>query len=136
MEAQYQLQRFDRRSDGSNVGVPPIPRLKVEYQLSRAVFLRVVGEYDVRAPGRPARRRAHRAAHPDPRRRHRPLRAALGFQRQRLRLDLLFSYQPTPGTVLFAGYGSRLIEPDGPLRRACGATSDGFFLKVSYLFRV
>ncbi|PYQ47186.1 MAG: hypothetical protein DMF78_24385, partial [Acidobacteria bacterium] len=46
VSAQYQLQSFDRRTDGTTVGVRRIPRLKVEYQLSRAVFFRVVGEYD------------------------------------------------------------------------------------------
>jgi hypothetical protein len=30
------------------VGVRRIPRLKAQYQLSRPVFLRVVGEYDAR----------------------------------------------------------------------------------------
>jgi len=61
---------------------------------------------------------------------------AFGFQNNRLRTDFLFSYQPTPGTVVFAGYGSILTEPEllrsGSLRR----TSDGFFVKVSYLFRL
>ncbi len=47
LEGRYQLQLFDRRSDGSNVAVRHIPRLKVEYQLSRAIFLRFVGEYDL-----------------------------------------------------------------------------------------
>ena len=41
----YQLQRVGRRTDGSTVNVQHIPRLKVEYQLSRPIFLRVVGEY-------------------------------------------------------------------------------------------
>ena len=45
----------------------------------------------------------------------------------------LFSYQPVPGTVIFAGYGNRLLDrDDGGLRRE----SDGFFLKLSYLFRM
>jgi len=56
---------------------------------------------------------------------------ALGFDRKRLRLDFLFSFQPTPGTVVFVGYGSRLRRADG-LRRE----GDGFFVKLSYLFRV
>ena len=42
---QYQLQSYDRRTDGSTVGVGRIPRLKVEYQVSRPVFLRFIGEY-------------------------------------------------------------------------------------------
>ena len=54
----------------------------------------------------------------------------------RFRNDLLFSYRPIPGTVLFFGYGSSLTEPEpfsfGRLTR----TSDGFFLKASYLFRL
>lgn len=41
----YQLQRVGRRSDGSTVNVQHIPRLKVEYQVSRPIFLRLVGEY-------------------------------------------------------------------------------------------
>ena len=32
--------------------------------------------------------------------------AALGMSERHLRIDGLFSYQPTPGTVVFAGYGS------------------------------
>ena len=56
---------------------------------------------------------------------------------KRLRVDWLFSYQPTPGTVVFLGYGSSLEEPDrfGRLRRY-GRVSDGFFAKISYLFRL
>jgi hypothetical protein len=49
----------------------------------------------------------------------------------------LFSYQPTPGTVLFAGYGNTLanLEED-PRRPRLRRTADGFFLKLSYLFRL
>jgi hypothetical protein len=55
------------------------------------------------------------------------------------RADWLFSYQPTPGTVLFAGYGSTLVEPAA--RRMFGLDAlqrrqDGFFVKLSYLFRL
>ena len=54
--------------------------------------------------------------------------------------DYLFSYQPTPGTVVFLGYGSQAIgAPDPaqrfawqPLRRA----NDYFFAKFSYLLRI
>ena len=54
--------------------------------------------------------------------------------------DYLFSYQPTPGTVAFLGYGSQASGfPDPaqrfnwqPLRR----TSDYFFVKYSYLLRM
>jgi len=135
VEARYQLQHFDRRSDGSTVDVRHIPRLKLEYQLTRAAFLRVVGEYDItrqedlRDDGRtelPIVIRDGAGAY----------QPALGFQDERLRLDFLFSYQPVPGTVLFLGYGSRMFDPDDPLARGLRRQSDGFFLKISYLFRV
>ena len=52
------------------------------------------------------------------------------------RADLLVSYRPTPGTVVFLGYGSSLDEPDAIRRPGLRRTDDAFFLKMSYLFRV
>ena len=135
--ATYALQQVRRRSDGSLVDVQHIPRLKVEYQLSRPIFLRLVGEY---AHDRQDDLR-------DDTRTEAPLLVfdpgagdfvrARGFERSSFRGDVLFSYQPGPGTVLFAGYGSTLRDagdPDDPggLRRV----ADGFFLKMSYLFHM
>jgi hypothetical protein len=51
-------------------------------------------------------------------------------------VDALFSYQPTPGTVFFAGYSSFLTEPRGLQFGNLQRTKDGFFLKASYLFRL
>jgi hypothetical protein len=48
INTQYQLRSYERRSDGSTGGVHRIPRLTVEYQVSRPIFLRVIGEYDSR----------------------------------------------------------------------------------------
>jgi hypothetical protein len=134
--AQYQLQAFDRRTDGSTVGIRRIPRLKVEYQLTRAIFFRVVAEYDARRQD--ALRDDGRTELPivirDP---VTGSYAPAGpSERNRFRLDWLFSYQPTPGTVVFAGYGSTLAEPEGLRFRALRRDRDGFFLKVSYLFRM
>ncbi len=134
LEGRYQLQLFDRRSDGSNVARRHIPRLKVEYQLSRAVFLRFVGEYDLgrqddlRDDGRTELPIVIR----DPETGAYEL--ARGSEQKRLRLDVLFSYQPVPGTVLFVGYGSQLrnLGPGDELQRS----SDGFFVKLSWLFRL
>jgi hypothetical protein len=61
---------------------------------------------------------------------------AVRSEHNRFRVDWLFSYQPTPGTVVFAGYGSTLTEPEGLRFRALRRDRDGFFLKVSYLFRM
>jgi hypothetical protein len=133
---QYQLQQFKRRSDGSSVGVRRIPRLKLEYQLSRAILFRVVGEYD--AQRQDDLRDDSRTELPilirDPE--SGVYERALGFEDNRLRVDVLFSYQPTPGTVFFAGYGSSLTEPEGLRFGRLRRTSDGFFVKLSYLFRL
>ncbi|HET9040550.1 MAG TPA: DUF5916 domain-containing protein [Gemmatimonadales bacterium] len=135
----YQLQRVGRRSDGSTVNVQHIPRLKIEYQLSRPIFLRLVGEYT--------------SERQDDLRDHTRTEAPLlifdpevgdfvratAFKRESFRGDLLFSYQPNPGTVLFAGYGSTLrdpVDPDDPLRTGLRRSDDGFFFKMSYLFRM
>ena len=61
--------------------------------------------------------------------------------RARVLTDFLASYEPTPGTVVYVGYGS-LIERrefvDGqwvPLTGAYRTTERGLFLKASYLYR-
>jgi hypothetical protein len=51
------------------------------------------------------------------------------------RNDLLFSYKPLPGTLLFFGYGASLTEPDAFRFRNLRRAADGVFFKLSYLFR-
>ena len=137
VNAQYQHQEFDRLTDASTVGVRRIPRLKVEYQIARPIFVRVIGEYDasrtdaLRDDGRTGGRLMTYDPATDT---YAPI---LGHRENRFRLDWLFSYQPTPGTVFFAGYGSLMEEPDA-LRfgRRMERVTDGFFVKASYLFRM
>jgi hypothetical protein len=136
VEGRYQLQSFQRRTDRSYAGIRRIPRLRVEYQASRFVFLRLIAEHDG----------SFRDALRDDSRTGLPIHFAdaqggltrAGRQEtKRLRVDWLFSYQPTPGTVVFAGYGSSLDQPDDDVRRPrYRRTSDGFFAKISYLFRL
>jgi hypothetical protein len=137
VDARYQLQSFRRRSDDSIVGIRRIPRVKAEYQISRPIFVRVIGEYnsdwqdDLRDDSRTnlpiyIRNPATGAFE----------RAAKAYVKS-FRADWLFSYQPTPGTVLFAGYGNTLANVDeGPRTARLRRTVDGFFLKLSYLFRL
>jgi hypothetical protein len=129
-----EYQTYWRHADHSLVGRIVIPRLKLEYQLSRAIFFRVVGEYDLNRQDdlRDETRTGY------------PLlingQRALAMRQRSLRGDYLFSYQPSPGTVLFLGYGSDAVGPPDvtqrfawqPLQR----TSDYFFAKLSYLFRM
>jgi hypothetical protein len=112
-----------------------VPRLRLEYQATRAIFFRYVGEYagnyqdglrDDSRTGLPIVVVAPDGSY-----------APAGPVRQRaFRNDFLFSYQPTPGTVIFAGYGNRLGTADAALQPRVRRTGDGIFLKVSYLFRM
>jgi hypothetical protein len=135
VDGTYQVQGYVRKSDGSTVQIGRIPRLKVEYQLSRAVFVRAVGEYNA----------TKQAALRDETRTFAPIVlrqpdgsfvSADAFSRNGIRADWLFSYQPNPGTVLFAGYGSTLTEPVALRFNALQRTSDSFFVKLTYLFRL
>jgi hypothetical protein len=129
----YEL--FDRKSDGSRVLLRSTPRVRLEYQLTRQMFFRAIGEYAI----------VKQDSLRDDSRTNLPVyvRTANGslvrqsaFERTRARLDLLFSYLPTPGTVFYVGYGDALRsdEPAGP--RTLQRSRDVFFAKLSYLFRL
>lgn len=132
----YRLQYVGRRTDGSTVSIWRSPRLKVEYQLSRPIFLRLVGEYTTER--RDALRDDTRTNAPilifDPETNQ--YSRAGAFDRRSVRGDFLFAYQPSPGTVLFAGYGSTLSDPSELGRASLRRVQDGFFLKLSYLFQM
>jgi hypothetical protein len=139
LNADFNLNRVDRRTDGSQVNLNYIPRLKMEYQASRPIFIRLVGEYTSE----------QQSALRDDSRTDAPILIfdpgvgdfvrTTAFRHKSFRGDLLFSYQPNPGTVLFAGYGSTLRDPVDATdlhRTGLRRSEDGFFFKVSYLFRM
>ena len=129
------IQIYTRRTDGTEAGRSLIPRLKVEYQVSRAVFVRLVGQY--RHDRRDALRDDSRTEYPILIRNSAGLYVLTRKQdHNTFRLDALFSYQPTPGTVFFAGFGQTSTELEGFRFRGLRRQSDGFFTKLSYLFRL
>jgi hypothetical protein len=50
-------------------------------------------------------------------------------------LEWLFSFLPTPGTVIYVGYGGTLREPEAFRFGSLGREHDSYFIKLSYLFR-
>lgn len=123
-------QRLERERDGSLFARTLIPRLRAEVQPTRAFFFRAIAEWptEERSPLLDARTGA-------------PLfvdGVVIGpRENDALRLDLLASYEPTPGTVAFLGYGATLTGQDAFAYRAreLERTTDGFFLKLAYRFR-
>jgi len=129
----YVQNQYNRPSDGSIVARDRIPRLKLEYQVARPLFFRVVGEYvasqvdslrddghggaPILVPGDSGLARV-------------PAVVANGF-----RVDVLVSFRPTPGTTFFAGYGRQMDDPQAFGFNGMSREADAFFLKVSYLFR-
>jgi len=120
--------RIDRERDGSEFARTIIPRLKVEYQPTRALFFRVIGEW--RDERRDALRDARTGA---------PLFLAdepiPATEDKTLRADWLISYEPTPGTVAFLGYGSTMEAPEGVSWSHMRRAADGLFVKLAYQFR-
>jgi len=118
---------LERARDGSEFARALIPRLKTEFQAARSLFFRAITEY--RAERRAELRAAGTGA---------PLlRDGLPvgpLRNHGIRLDLLASFEPSPGTVAYLGYGSNLSE-DPFHRRQFRRDNDGFFLKLAYQFR-
>ena len=122
------LSRLTRAHDGSEVSRTLIPRLKLEFQPRRSLFFRVVSEL------RDERLDALRAAGTQsvlyvngvP---------SVPTRLRNLRTDWLVSYEPSPGTVAFFGYGSTLERPESDPSSGMRRATDGFFLKVAYQFR-
>jgi len=117
-----------RKLDGSRFSSETIPRIKVEYQVSPPIFLRLVGQY------------AARSRSPLEDRNGNPILVNgvldTGSTTNEFSTDWLFSYRPVPGTLVYLGYGSALEEPREFRFQDLRRTRDGFFGKISYLFRL
>jgi hypothetical protein len=125
---QFSRLALDRTLDDSRFSTETIPRVKVEYQATRAMFFRVVGQYAARSRSYLRDRNGN------------PILVDgildTSGDSNELTADWLFSYRPIPGTLVYLGYGSTMNEPDQFRFTELRRTRDGFFGKVSYLFRL
>jgi len=127
ISAQYSRLDIHRR-DGSWLSTEDIPRLKLEVQATRSIFFRVVGQYTS----------LRSAALRDPSTGDSLVvgGAVVGPSTSNdLRVDWLFSYRPSPGTLIYVGYGASCSTFDAAcaVGRQRSRTEDGFFAKLSYL---
>lgn len=125
---QFTRLTLDRSFDGSRFSSESIPRVKIEYQLTPAIFVRVIGQYAARTRS-PLIDRDGRAILIDGVRDD-------GSELNDFRFDWLFSYRPTPGTLVYLGYGATMEEVGQRRFQNLTRSVDGFFAKISYVFRV
>lgn len=119
---------LNRASDGSEFANSVIPRFKVEFQPTVPLFFRVITEYQS----------TRRAELRDPVTGQVLLIGGVAsspFDNQGFRFDFLASYEPSPGTVAFLGYGSAATTTEAWDFSTLQRQSDGFFVKLAYLFR-
>ncbi|MDF2774283.1 MAG: hypothetical protein K0S86_3783 [Geminicoccaceae bacterium] len=127
-EGSLQVAHIDRALDGSEYARTVIPRLKVEYQPTRALFFRVVSQYQSQRTSALRAPTGESIFFPNG-------EPVPGFQIGALQTDWLVSYEPTPGTVAFFGYGDTRETPGTSSFSDLERRRDGFFVKVAYQWR-
>ncbi|NNE46749.1 MAG: carbohydrate binding family 9 domain-containing protein [Rhodothermales bacterium] len=125
---QFVRRTLTRARDDSRFSTENIPRLKVEYQITPSIFVRFIGQYTARTRSALVDRSGDAIFVENVR--------DTGDTSNEFRTDWLFSYRPTPGTLVYFGYGATMDEPGERRFRELSRTADGFFAKVSYLFRI
>ena len=122
-----------RKSDGSRYSSATIPRLQARYQLTRALFVRGIGEYSSQERGPvldPATgEQVYTCVDGE-------CEARAGSDAHDFRVEALLAYEPSPGTVVFFGYTRQFQDTSGFSFREVRPTADGLFLKLSYRFRM
>jgi hypothetical protein len=128
LQAMARYSRITRDRDASEFALTVIPYFKAEYQVTRSLFFRWIGQYQSMRQGVPL------AAIEGE-----PLLVAGVFppaqKSNGLRMDWLASYKPTPFTVVFFGYGSSLVTDRTLSLSDMHRMDDGFFFKIAYQVR-
>lgn len=129
LELSYARSRLWRQRDDVLFATQDIPRLKAQYQFSRALLARAVAQYNLQT----------RAALRD------PATGALLYTDGAASTDtssgdfggqLLLSYEPSPGTLFYIGWAQQLRGPRTLRIDDMDRMSDGLFVKLSYLHRL
>jgi opacity protein-like surface antigen len=127
--ANYTYSRIQRQDNGSEFSTTNLSRLRLQYQFTKAFRARAIGQYSLE----------QRDALRDP-----TTGEILWFNdspqgavnRGTFQSQFLFSYEPSPGTIFYAGY-SRVMEGVSTYSlNRMDPMADGFFIKASYRFRM
>jgi hypothetical protein len=125
--------RLERRRDAVQHSEAVIPRVRVQYQFTRALFLRSIMEYGTQvslaltdpATGLPVYSCSTTEC-----------AARGGTESHDFRVEALVGYEPSPGTVFFLGYTRQMKDASAFGFENVRPTRDGLFMKLSYRFRL
>ncbi len=125
--------RLVRKRDGMEHSTAVIPRIRAQYQFSRALFLRSIFEYGTQeglalmdpASGLPL----YSCSGTD-------CSARSGSEGHDFRIEGLVGYEPSPGTVFYFGYTREMEDARAFGFENVRPTADGLFVKLSYRFRM
>ncbi len=129
LEGNYTYSNIRRQDDQSRFSRTNISRLKVQYQFTKALLVRGIGQY--RLQTRDALRDPstgeliYFSESPQG-----PVDSG-SFQGQ-----FLVSYEPSPGTIFYAGYSRVMTGVSTYALDRMEPQADGFFIKMSYRFRM
>ena len=121
-----------RKRDGSLYSEATIPRVRLQYQFTRALYARAIAEYASQHRGAP---RTPETGLPLSYCSDDSCSALEGSEANDFSVETLLSYEPTPGTVFFVGYSRRMTDMERLRFRDLRAEADGLFVKMSYRFR-
>jgi hypothetical protein len=125
--------RLERQRDGVQHSEAVIPRVRAQYQFTRALFLRSIFEYGTQVSleltdpetGLPVYGCSTSECV-----------ARGGSESHDFRIEALMGYEPSPGTVFFFGYTRQMKDASAFGFENVRPTRDGLFMKLSYRFRL
>ena len=125
--------RLVRKRDGVEHSTAMIPRIRAQYQFSRALFLSGIFEYGTQeglalmdpASGSPL----YSCNGTD-------CSVRSGSEGHDFRIEGLVGYEPSPGTVFYFGYTREMEDARAFGFENVRPTADGLFVKLSYRFRM
>ncbi|MEZ4417129.1 MAG: DUF5916 domain-containing protein [Gemmatimonadota bacterium] len=131
IELNFRYSALFRQSTGDRYSTASISRVRAQYQLTKALFVRGIAERSyasvgdiLSAAGEPVEYCADGEC-----------TLFEGGEGTDLYLEGLLSYEPSPGTVFFLGYSRAFDDEVLPEIRDLRTRADGIFLKLSYRFR-
>lgn len=125
-------QILNRESDGSRYSTATIPRIRLQYQFSRAWYVRTIAEYASQQQATltdPETGQILYYCDDD------GCTAQDATSDNGLYGDFLLGYEPSPGTVFYMGYTRRMRDMNRFEFRGLEPVADGLFVKFSYRFR-